>query len=57
MCATDDVLYLGHQNTAKYLKHAKVVDLVGANFEPYFDAKNIAKSMKEFFEENKLKED
>jgi len=57
MCATDDVLYLGHQNTARYLKNAKVVDLVGANFEPYFDAKNIAKSMKEFFAENKLEED
>ena len=47
MCATDDVLFQDIK-TQQISKHAKVVDLIGANFEPYFDAKNIAKSMKEF---------
>ena len=56
MCAPDDVLYLGHQNTAKYLEKAKVVELAGANFEPYFDAENIAKNVKTFLQDNKILE-
>lgn len=54
MCAPDDVLYIGHQNTAAALPNAKVVDVKGTNFEPYFDPDGVSNGVKEFLRENDL---
>ena len=52
MCSPDDVLYLGHKNTAAAMPNAKAVDIKGGNFEPYFDAPGIYQNVLEFFSDN-----
>ena len=54
MCSPEDVLYLGHQNTAAAMPQAKAVDISGSNFEPYFDPKGISTAVNSFFTENNL---
>ena len=54
MCSPEDVLYLGHKNTAEALPHAKTIDIKGSNFEPYFDPEGVRRNVIEFFKENKL---
>ncbi len=52
MCAPDDVLYRGHQNTAAAMPHAKAIDVAGTNFEPYFDPDGVSRGLSEFLTEN-----
>ena len=54
MCAPDDVLYLGHQNTAKAMPRAKAIDISGTNFEPYLDPEGVSRGLREFLEEHGL---
>ena len=54
MCAPDDVLYLGHQNTANAMPNAKAIDIKGTNFEPYFDPEGVSQGVIQFLEENNL---
>tara|TARA_Y100001970_G_scaffold221119_1_gene271732 strand:+ start:1681 stop:2475 length:795 start_codon:yes stop_codon:yes gene_type:complete len=54
MCSPDDVLYLGHKNTAEAMPHAKALDIKGSNFESYFDPEGISRGIAEFFKENNL---
>lgn len=54
MCAPDDALYLGHKNTADAMPQAKVVDLKGTNFEPYFDPDGVSRGVIDFLKENNL---
>lgn len=55
ICAPDDVLYIGHRNTAAALPQAKVVDVSGSNFEPYFDPDGVSRGIAEFLAENGLR--
>ncbi len=54
MCAPDDVLYLGHKNTAAAMPQAKAIDVKGTNFETYLDPDGVSQGVIEFFEENGL---
>ena len=48
MCAPDDVLYIGHKNTAAALPHATALDVKGTNFEPYFDPDGVSAGLVAF---------
>ena len=55
MCAPDDVLYLGHQNTAAAMPGARAIDISGSNFEPYFDAEGVSQGVIEFLRDHDLR--
>lgn len=52
MCAPDDVLYVGHCNTAAAMPQAKAVEVEGTNFEPYFDPDGVSRGVMEFLADN-----
>ncbi len=54
MCAPDDVLYLGHQNAAAALPHAKAIDVKGGDFEHYFDPEGVSQGVIDFLSENQF---
>ena len=54
MCAPDDVLYLGHQNTAAAMPQAKAIDVKGTNFEPFLDPEGVSQGVIDFLTENNL---
>jgi len=54
MCAPDDVLYIGHRNTAAAMPEATAIDVKGTNFEPYFDPDGVSNGLKAFFAEKGL---
>lgn len=52
ICSPDDVLYIGHQNTAKAMPQASAIDVKGSNFEPYFDPDGVSAGIRSFLAEN-----
>lgn len=55
ICAPDDVLYIGHQNTAAAVPQAKVIEVTGSNFETYLDPQGVSQGIKAFLAENGLR--
>jgi pimeloyl-ACP methyl ester carboxylesterase len=54
MCAPDDVLYPGHQNTAATMPQAKAIEVKGMDMEPNLDPKGVSQGIKDFLSENNL---
>ena len=54
ICAPDDVLYPGHQNTAAAMPQAKAIDVTGMDMEPNLDPEGVSRGIIDFLTENNL---